>query len=186
MKMPESAADLYLEDVKRQFHGQKKLAEKALAQVDDADFFRTLDPESNSIALVIKHIAGNSRSRWTDFLKSDGEKPDRHRDTEFEKGSGDSRPALMERWEAGWRALFENVDPLGPADLDRNVTIRGEPHTVVKALNRQLTHNSYHIGQIVFLAKHFAGDRWVSLSIPRGKSEEFNARMRGKSETGKA
>ena len=180
--MSESVADQYLEDVGRQFHGQKKLAEKALAQVDDTDFFRTLDPESNSIALVVKHIAGNSRSRWTDFLKSDGEKPDRHRDTEFEKESGDSRQTVMERWEAGWRSLFENIDPLGPADLERTVTIRGEPHTVVKALNRQLTHYAYHIGQIVFLAKHFAGSRWVSLSIPRGKSEEFNARMRARNE----
>ena len=183
--MPESIADLYLDDVRRQFHGQKKLAEKALAQVDDTNFFRTLEPESNSIALIVKHIAGNSRSRWTDFLKSDGEKPDRHRDTEFEKESRDSRQTLMERWEDGWRALFENVDPLGPADLERIVTIRGEPHTVVKALNRQLTHYAYHIGQIVFLAKHFAGARWQSLSVPKGKSEEFNARMRAKSEGGR-
>lgn len=180
--MSESVADLYLEDVKRQFHGQKKLAEKALAQVDDQHFFLTLDPESNSIALIVKHIAGNSRSRWTDFLKSDGEKADRRRDTEFENESGDSRQTLMERWEGGWRALFESVDPLGPADLDRIVTIRGEPHTVVKALNRQLTHYAYHIGQIVFLAKHFAGAGWQSLSVPRGKSEEFNTRMRAKNE----
>ncbi|HEX7252849.1 MAG TPA: DUF1572 family protein [Thermoanaerobaculia bacterium] len=183
--MGESVADLYLEDVKRQFHGQKKLAEKALDQVNDTDFFRTLDPESNSIALVVKHVAGNSRSRWTDFLGSDGEKPDRHRDTEFEKESRDSRQTLMERWENGWRALFENVDPLGPADLDRIVTIRGEPHTVIKAINRSLTHCAYHIGQIVFLAKHFAGAGWQSLSVPKGKSEEFNARMRAKSESGK-
>lgn len=183
--MGESVADLYLEDVKRQFHGQKKLAEKALAQVDDTDFFRTLDPESNSIALVVKHIAGNSRSRWSDFLRSDGEKPDRHRDTEFEKEGRDSRQTLMERWEDGWRVLFENVDPLGPADLERVVTIRGEPHTVVKAINRSLTHFAYHIGQIVFLAKHFAGAGWQSLSVPKGKSEEFNARMRAKGESGR-
>jgi Protein of unknown function (DUF1572) len=178
--MPGSVGDLYLEDARRQFHGQKKLAEKALAQVSDAEFFRVLDSEDNSIALVVKHVAGNLRSRWTDFLTSDGEKPDRHRDSEFEKESRDSRESLMERWEAGWRDLFENVDPLAAGDLERVVSIRGERHTVVKAINRQLTHYAYHVGQIVFLAKHFAGERWESLSIPRGKSEEFNAQRAGK------
>jgi Protein of unknown function (DUF1572) len=178
--MTTTIGDLYLEDARRQFHGQKKLAEKAMAQVSDEQFFTVLDPEDNSIALVVKHIAGNLRSRWTNFLTSDGEKPDRHRDTEFEKEGRDSRQSLMERWEAGWRVLFENVDPLAPSDLDRTVTIRGEPHTVVKAINRQLTHYAYHVGQIVFLAKHFAGGRWESLSIPRGKSEEFNSGKAGK------
>ena len=178
--MANTIGDLYLEDARRQFHGQKKLAEKAMAQVSDEQFNTLLGREDNSIALVVKHVAGNLRSRWTDFLTSDGEKPDRHRDTEFEAEGKDTRPSLMERWEAGWRVLFENVDPLTDADLERIVTIRGEPHTVVKAINRQLTHYAYHVGQIVFLAKHFAGARWESLSIPRGKSEEFNASQGGK------
>ncbi len=171
--------DFYLEDIRRQFHGQKKLAEKAMAQVDDAQFFAMLDSESNSIALVVKHIAGNLRSRWTDFYSSDGEKPDRHRDTEFEAGQEDTRPALMERWESGWGVLFEVVDSMKPEDLTRTVTIRDEPHSVVKALNRQLAHYAYHVGQIVFLAKHFAAGRWQSLSIPRGQSETFNTQKRG-------
>ncbi len=172
--------DSYLEDARRQFHGQKKLAEKAMAQVSDAQFFEKLDPESNSIALVVKHIAGNLRSRWQDFFTSDGEKPDRHRDTEFAADAGDTRASLMEKWEASWKILFDVIDPMKPADLERNVTIRGEPHSVVKAVNRQLAHYAYHVGQIVFLAKHFAGARWESLSVPRGKSEEFNARIRAK------
>jgi hypothetical protein len=171
--------DFYLEDIRRQFHGQKKLAEKAMAQVDDAQFFSLLDPESNSIALVVKHIAGNLRSRWTDFFSSDGEKPDRHRDTEFEAGQEDTRTALMGRWESGWGVLFEVVDSMKPEDLTRTVTIRDEPHSVVKALNRQLAHYAYHVGQIVFLAKHFAAGRWQSLSIPRGQSETFNPQKRG-------
>jgi hypothetical protein len=178
--MATTIGDLYLEDARRQFLGQKKLAEKAMAQVDDEQFFTMLDPDGNSIALVAKHIAGNLRSRWTDFLTSDGEKLDRHRDSEFEKEGRDTRSSLMERWEAGWRVLFENVDPLVPADLDHTVTIRAEPHSVVKAINRQLTHYAYHVGQIVFLAKHFAGPSWQSLSIPKGKSEEFNADKAGK------
>jgi hypothetical protein len=171
--------DFYLEDIRRQFHGQKKLAEKAIAQVDDSQFFALLDSESNSIALVVKHIAGNLRSRWTDFYSSDGEKPDRHRDTEFEAAKEDTRAALLARWEAGWGVLFEVVDSMKPEDLTRTVTIRDEPHSVVKAVNRQLAHYAYHVGQIVFLAKHFAGRRWQSLSIPRGQSETFNAKKRG-------
>jgi Protein of unknown function (DUF1572) len=171
--------DFYLEDIRRQFHGQKKLAEKAMAQVDDAQFFALLDPESNSIALVVKHIAGNLRSRWTDFFSSDGEKPDRHRDTEFEAAKEDTRAALLERWEAGWGVLFEVVDSMKAEDLTRTVTIRDEPHSVVKAVNRQLAHYAYHVGQIVFLAKHFAAGRWQSLSVPRGQSEAVNAKMRG-------
>jgi hypothetical protein len=171
--------DFYLEDIRRQFHGQKKLAEKAMAQVSDEQFFSLLDPEANSIALIVKHIAGNLRSRWTDFYASDGEKPDRHRDTEFEAGQEDTRASLLERWEAGWSVLFEVVDSMKPEDLTGTVTIRDEPHSVVKAANRQLAHYAYHVGQIVFLAKHFAGGRWQSLSIPRGQSETFNTQKRG-------
>ena len=163
----------YLEDAVRQFHGQKKLAESALAQVSDEDFFRTLDPESNSVALIVKHLAGNMRSRWTDFLTSDGEKPDRRRDSEFEKESGDSRADLMRRWNEGWQFTFGAVEALVPADLNRSVVIRGETHSVLKAINRQLTHSAHHIGQIVFLAKHLAGPRWKTLSIPRGESEAW-------------
>lgn len=165
----------YLEDAVRQLHGQKRLAEKALEQVTDEEFFRKLDPESNSLALVVKHLAGNMKSRWTDFLTSDGEKADRRRDSEFETESGDSRADLMRRWEEGWRCTFAAVEALAPADLCRRVVIRGEPHSVLKAINRQLTHYAHHIGQIVFLAKHLAGPRWKTLSIPRGKSEGWRS-----------
>ncbi len=163
----------YLEDAVRQFHGQKKLAEKALAQVSDDEFFHRLDPGSNSIALIVKHLAGNMRSRWTDFLTSDGEKPDRHRDSEFEVAESDTRSELMGRWEQGWGCVFGAVEALKPEDLGKTVAIRGEPHSVLKAVNRQLTHYAHHIGQIVFLAKHLAGPRWKTLSIPRGQSEEW-------------
>jgi hypothetical protein len=167
------AAKEFLEDAIRQFHGQKKLVERAIAQVSEEDLFRTLDPDSNSIAIVMKHIAGNQRSRWTDFLTSDGEKPDRHRDSEFEMETGATRKRLLELWEDGWRRVFAAVEPLTVEDLDRTITIRGEPHTVVRAINRQLTHYAYHAGQIVFLAKHFAGPAWRSLSIPKGESETW-------------
>ena len=163
----------FLEDARRQFRGQKKLVERALGQVADPDFFRALDPESNSIGLIVKHVAGNLRSRWTDFLTSDGEKPDRRRDAEFEVEAADTRESLRARWESGWATLEATMGALTVDDLTRVVTIRGEPHSVAKAINRQLTHTAYHAGQIVFLAKHFAGASWRSLSIPRGKSEEF-------------
>ncbi|MGH9364305.1 MAG: DUF1572 family protein, partial [Thermoanaerobaculia bacterium] len=149
----------YLEDAVRQFHGTKKLAERALAQVGDEDFFRKLDPDSNSLALIVKHLAGNMRSRWADFLTSDGEKPDRRRDSEFEI-EGETRGSLMQSWEEGWRCVFESVGGLRPEDLLATVLIRTEPHTVVQAINRQLTHYAHHVGQIVFLAKHLAGPRW--------------------------
>lgn len=160
------------------FRRFKKVADRALAQVSDQQFFTTLDAESNSVALIVKHLAGNLRSRWTDFLTTDGEKPDRRRDTEFVIEPGDTRASLMERWEASWQILSASLDSLTPDDLERTVTIRGEPHTVTQAINRQLTHFAYHVGQIVLLAKHFAGARWETLSIPRGKSEQVNAAMR--------
>jgi hypothetical protein len=166
----------YLEDARREFRGIKRLAEKAMAQVSDEDFFATLDPNSNSIALIVKHLAGNLRSRWTDFLASDGEKADRHRDSEFEIEAQDTRTNLLDRWETGWRTLFAALEPLTPEDLSREVSIRGEPHSVMKAINRQLTHYAEHAGQVVMLAKHWAGGRWQTLSIPRGKSEDFNLR----------
>lgn len=171
----------YLDDVRAQFRKMKELAEKALAQVSDEAFFAQLDPESNSIALIVKHVAGNARSRWTDFLTADGEKPDRRRDSEFIVEPGDTRVSLLARWEAAWQALFDALAPLTAADLERMVLIRGEAHTVLQAINRQMAHYAYHLGQIVYLARHYAGSRWQTLSIPRGKSEEFNQAMRGNS-----
>lgn len=160
-------------DVEAQFRKYKSLAEKALAQVSPEDWFATPDPEANSIALVVKHMAGNMRSRWTDFLASDGEKPDRRRDSEFEREPGDTPESLRRRWEEEWALLFGVLASLGDGDLGRTVTVRGEPHTVVQAMHRQMTHYAYHCGQIVILAKQRAGSRWTSLSIPRGKSKEF-------------
>ena len=161
----------YLEETIRQLRKLKDLADKAMAQIRDENFFSTLDAESNSIAVIVKHMAGNMRSRWTDFLTSDGEKPDRKRDLEFEVEVRDSKESLLKRWEIGWRCVFDALTPLKPEDLGTTVVIRGEPHSVIQAINRQLTHYAYHVGQIVFLAKHAAGPRWQSLSVPRRKSE---------------
>jgi hypothetical protein len=169
----------FLQDAIGEFRKYKGFADKAIAQVSDADFFHKIDPESNSIAIVMKHISGNLRSRWTDFLTTDGEKPDRNRDAEFEREGEDSRESIVARWEAGWRTLFAAVEPLTDDDLKRTVTIRGEPHSVVQAINRQMTHYAGHIGQIVLLAKHFAGARWRTLSIPRGKSRDFDVTKSG-------
>jgi uncharacterized protein DUF1572 len=169
----------YLEDAIAELRKYKAFADRAIAQVSDADFFRQLDPESNSIALVMKHIAGNQRSRWTGFLTTDGEKPDRNRDSEFEKTAADTRESIVARWEAGWRALFEALVPLTDEDLQKTVAIRGEPHTVVQAINRQMTHYASHVGQIVFLAKHLAGERWKTLSIPRGRSRDYDVTKGG-------
>ena len=168
-----------LGDVTSQFRKYKRLTEAALAQVEDADFFRTIDPESNSIAIVMKHLAGNMRSRWRDFLTSDGEKPDRDRDREFELDGEDSRAHVTAEWDQGWALLFEALAGLRPGDLTKTVPIRGEPHVVLQAIHRQLTHYAYHIGQIVFLARHFAGSRWKSLSIPKGKSRDFDVARDG-------
>ena len=158
----------------RELRRLKGLADKAMAQVDDAGFFATLGAGENSIAIVVKHVAGNLRSRFTDFLTSDGEKPDRNRDGEFEISGADDRPALTAAWERGWATLFAAIEPLGPEDMGRTVTIRGEGLTVLQAVTRQLTHYAYHVGQIVQLARHHAGERWQSLSIPRGRSAAFN------------
>jgi len=163
----------YLEETRRQFRGHKRLGEGAISQLKDEELFAALDSESNSIAIIIKHLAGNMRSRFTDFLTSDGEKPDRHRDQEFELGGASSRAQVMGWWEQGWAQVFAAIDKLTPDDALRTVTIRGEPHTVVQAINRQVAHYAYHVGQIVFLAKHFRSNDWKSLSIPRGQSEKF-------------
>jgi uncharacterized protein DUF1572 len=167
--------EIYIKDALRHFRSLKWLAEKAVAQIRDDQFFTTLDSESNSIALMMKHIAGNMLSRWTDFLTTDGEKPDRNRDSEFEIEQADTKESLFAFWESGWRSLFDAIESLGPDDLTETVFIRGEPHLVVEAINRQFSHYSYHVGQIVFLAKHLASQSWKTLSVPRGKSGEFNA-----------
>ena len=164
----------YLDDCLGEFKKLKAFADRSISQVTDKDFFAVLDPESNSIAIIMKHLAGNMRSRWTNFLTSDGEKPDRDRDSEFL--IQDSREGILKAWEAGWTCAFSAVAALKPADLGRTVTIRGEPHTIPQAINRQLIHYAEHIGQIVLLAKHYAGPKWQTLSIPRGKSKEFMAR----------
>jgi hypothetical protein len=167
----------YLEDSIALFRHYKRLGEGAIAQVSDEHLCTTLDPEMNSIALIVKHMAGNMRSRWTDFLTSDGEKPNRNRDLEFE-APPESREALMKLWEQGWEYMFVALEPLSDADLTREVTIRGEPHSVMQAINRQIAHYSYHVGQIVFLAKHFQSEQWKSLTVPRKGSAEFNERVR--------
>jgi hypothetical protein len=163
----------YLDEAHRQMRGHKRLAEGAMAHLKDEELFGTLDPESNSIAVIVKHMAGNMRSRFTGFLTSDGEKPDRYRDQEFELSSATTRADLTKWWEEGWARVFDAIESLKPEDVMRTVTIRGEPHTVLQAVNRQVAHYAYHAGQIVFLAKHFRSGKWRSLSIPRGKSEEF-------------
>ena len=175
--MESNVAQLYLTDVAEQFRDLKSLAERAIAQLSDDQFFTTLDEEANSIAALMKHVGGNMRSRFTDFLTSDGEKADRLRDTEFDV-TDDTEATIVKRWEEGWQCLFDVLESLNDEDLSRTVYIRGEPHSVVKAINRGLTHSAAHVGQIVLLAKHLRGSDWESLSIPRGKSEEFNARMR--------
>jgi len=172
----DEAAKHYLEEARRQLRGHKRMGEGAMNQLTDEDFFVTLDAESNSIAILVKHLAGNMRSRFTDFLASDGEKPDRFRDREFEMTPATTRADVMQWWEEGWGCVFSALDGLKPEDVMRTVPIRGEPHTVLQAVNRQIAHYAQHIGQMVFLAKHLRSSEWQTLSIPRGKSEEFNQR----------
>jgi len=166
----------YVEDSIAIFRYYKKLAERAIEQVSDEQLLAVLDGEMNSIALIVKHMAGNMRSRWTDFLTSDGEKPDRDRDAEFSAPPA-TREAVILMWDEGWQCLLGTLESLSDADLGRTITIRGEAHSVMQAINRQVAHYSYHCGQIVFLAKHLADDRWKTLSIPRGNSSEFNRRV---------
>jgi hypothetical protein len=174
--MPLEFTTSYVKDSVEVFRYYKSLAERAMAQVPDAALAATIDPESNSIALIVKHMAGNMRSRWRDFLTTDGEKPDRNRESEFEAPPA-TRAEILALWNAGWNHVFDALAPLTEADLSRTVTIRNEPHSVMQAINRQVAHYSYHVGQIVFLAKHLSSARWTSLTIPRGKSGEFNARV---------
>jgi hypothetical protein len=163
----------YLSDAIESFRNYKKLADKSIEQVSDEEFFRQIDEESNSIAIIVKHIAGNQVSRWTDFLTTDGEKAFRNRDSEF-VSEGDTRESLLEFWERGWATLFSAVEPLTIEDFEKTITIRGQNHTICEAFNRQLTHYAYHIGQIAFLAKHFRSSEWKMLSVPKNKSGEFN------------
>jgi uncharacterized damage-inducible protein DinB len=171
----------YMQDSVDLFRHYKGLAERAIQQCPDEALFSSLDAESNSIAIIVKHMAGNARSRWTDFLTTDGEKPGRNRDSEFEE-SPKSRAELIAVWEQGWKILFDALAPLTEADLARTITIRTEPHSVMQAINRQIAHYSYHVGQIVFLAKHFTAKSvgtWTSLTVPRNKSQQFNADVAG-------
>ena len=166
----------YLKDAISLFHSYKKLGEGALAQVSDEQLFTMLDPEMNSIAIIVKHMAGNMRSRWTDFLTSDGEKPDRNRDYEFE-APPQTRAEVIQLWAEGWKCVFAALEPLSDADMSRSVVIRGEAHSVMQAIHRQIAHYACHVGQIVFLAKHLQHAQWQSLSVPRGKSAEFNRKV---------
>ena len=172
--MNEALAEYFLEDALAVFRKYKKLAEGALAQLDDEQFFARIDAEANSVAVIVKHLAGNMRSRWSDFLTTDGEKPDRDRDAEFRLSAETTRAEVLRWWEDGWRLVFAAVEPLRPEDLMRTVSIRDEPHTVVEAINRQIAHYAQHVGQIIFLAKHLRSSAWETLSIARGKSGAFN------------
>jgi Protein of unknown function (DUF1572) len=174
--MPLVFTTSYIEDAQAIFRQYKKLADAAIAQVADADLCRTLDPEMNSIAILVKHMAGNMLSRWTDFLTSDGEKPTRNRDCEFEDPPA-TRADLLALWERGWACLFTALEPLTDADLSRTITIRGEAHSVMQAINRQVAHYSCHCGQIILLAKHFQSSNWKTLSVARKQSDEFNRRV---------
>ena len=166
----------YIEDSVSLFRYYKKLSEGAMEQLSDEQLFTALDEEMNSVAIIVKHMAGNMRSRWTDFLTSDGEKSDRNRDTEFVAPPA-TRSEVMRVWNDGWEKVFQTLEPLSAADLEREVFIRGEPHSVMQAINRQIAHYAYHCGQIVFLAKHLKGSSWKSLSVPRNKSAEFNRKV---------
>ena len=163
----------YLRDIARTFRNYKTLAEKAIAQTPDAHLHTELDPNSNSIAITVKHVAGNLRSRFRDFLTTDGEKPDRNRDGEFEMPERASRAEILRWWEESWAIVLASIDALTPADVDRTVYVRGETFQVLEALNRSVAHTAYHVGQIVYLARHFAGPAWKSLSIPKGESAKF-------------
>ncbi|MGA9587986.1 MAG: DUF1572 domain-containing protein [Terracidiphilus sp.] len=166
----------YIEDALAVFRQYKLLGERAMQQVSDEDLFASLDAESNSIAIIVKHITGNMRSRWTDFLTTDGEKPNRNRDSEFVDPPA-TREGLMRDWEDGWACVFGAIEPLTNADMGRTVTIRGEAHSVMQAINRQLAHYPMHVGQMVLLAKHYAGERWKTLSEARNRSVEFNRKV---------
>lgn len=172
--------DAFLDSLAKNFRTQKSLADKAIAQLDDAKLRIPLDENTNSIAIIMKHVGGNLASRFTDFLITDGEKPGRNRDGEF-LDDFTSRNAMIQHWERGWKTLFDTLASLSPDDLTKTVTIRGEPHVVIDALHRSLAHCGYHVGQIVQLARFLARDHWETITIARGRSEQFNQRLRGTS-----
>jgi hypothetical protein len=172
--MPHLFMTDYVQDSLAVFGLYKRLAEQSMAQISDEEFFRQVDPESNSVAIIVKHIAGNMRSRWTDFLTSDGEKLDRNRDGEFIADTN-NRADYMRAWDEGWKLVFGALQPLSNADLATKVMIRNEPHSVMQAINRQVAHYSSHIGQIIFLCKHCRSAEWKTVSIPRNRSAQFNA-----------
>jgi hypothetical protein len=174
--MPLEFTTSYVKDATDLYRYYKRLGDRAMEQVPDEALFVSLDAESNSIAIIVKHLAGNMLSRWADFLTTDGEKPTRNRDSEFE-APAKTRAELLALWESGWKMLFEALAPLTEADMSRTVHIRGEAHSVMQAIHRNITHTCYHVGQIVYLAKHFAGPQWKPLTIPRAKSAEFDARV---------
>ena len=178
--MSEQLAEHYLTNTLQTFRDYKQLAERAFEQISEEEFFCTLDDESNSIAVNIKHMAGNMISRWTDFLTTDGEKPERNRDIEFVMLPGTTRDEMVDYWERGWKCVFNAIEPLQPEDLMRTVRIRSQDHTVVQAINRQIAHYAYHVGQIVYLAKHFKSSEWKTLSVPRNKSADFNGLLEQK------
>ena len=179
--MNTNAGKSYLESSLKEFRYLKSLGEKSFAQIKDEDFFWSPDEESNSIAIIVRHLSGNMISRWTDFLTSDGEKEYRKRDEEFERLFYTDKDDVTQRWEKGWKCLFDTLESLNENDLMKDVFIRSEKLSVVQAINRQLAHYGYHVGQIVFIAKHLESTNWKSLSIPRGKSDEFNAKMKSRS-----
>ena len=182
----QSIGQHYLEDALHTFRDYKKLGERAFAQLSDEDFFRRIDEESNSIAVIMKHLAGNMLSRWTDFLTSDGEKPERNRDMEFVMLPETTKADMIAYWEKGWKCAFDAIEPLTADDLLRTVTIRGQEHTVIQAITRQVAHYANHVGQIVYLAKHLKGGNWQSLSVPKNRSAEFNAYLKEKLSSGDA
>lgn len=181
--MNERVIEMYLTEMFESFDGYKKLAERAIEQISDEEFFAPIDAESNSIAAIVKHVGGNLRSRWTDFLTTDGEKTDRNRDAEFVAES-DTRDSLMRIWDNGWQAFFDTLKSLRADDLGKIVQIRGEDFTVIRALNRSFAHTAYHVGQIVFLAKHLRAADWKTLSIPKNKSAEFTDWMKSEDDQG--
>ena len=182
----QSIGQHYLEDALNTFREYKKLGERAFAQLDDQDLFRTIDEESNSIAVIMKHLAGNMLSRWTDFLTTDGEKPERNRDMEFVMLPETTKDEMLAYWEKGWKCAFDAIEALTPDDLLRTVTIRGQDHTVIQAITRQVAHYANHIGQIVYLAKHLKAGKWQSLSVPKNRSAEFNTYLKEKLASGEA
>jgi uncharacterized damage-inducible protein DinB len=171
---------MYIDEAFRSLRGHKRLADRAMAQLSDEQFFAVPDAESNSVAIVVKHMAGNMRSRFTDFLTTDGEKPNRNRDQEFVISAHATRAEILDAWEKNWHVVFDALNSLSGDDLAREVTIRGEPHSVLRAVNRQVAHYAYHVGQIVFLAKHWKGPEWKTLSVPKGQSAAIDAAMAAK------